>query len=55
MKEIFEQYGGVIVTVIAIMALIMVINFLMQDNGAISTAFQTIITDFLGAATDVIE
>lgn len=55
MKEIFEQYGGVIVTVIAVMALIVIIQFLMSDSGVISNAFQEIIADFLSAATNTIE
>ncbi len=55
MKEIFEQYGGVIVTVIAVMALIVIIQFLMSDTGVISQAFQDIIADFLSAATNTIE
>ena len=48
MKEIFEQYGGVIVTVIAIVALAAMITAIMGNGnrGPVYNAFQGLIENF---------
>lgn len=48
MKEIFEQYGGVIVTVIAIVALAAMITAIMGNgnSGPVYQAFQGLIENF---------
>lgn len=48
MKEIFEQYGGVIVTVIAIVALAAMITAIMGsgNSGPVYNAFQGLIDNF---------
>ncbi|MBR1391802.1 MAG: hypothetical protein IJ567_10255 [Lachnospiraceae bacterium] len=50
MKEIFEQYGGVIVTVIAIVALAALITALMGNgnSGPVYEAFKGLIENFTG-------
>ena len=52
MEKIFEQYGGVIVTVIAIVALIIIVKFLVwgtggfdSPNGLLANQFNTIVTN----------
>lgn len=51
MKEIFEQYGSVLITVTAIVAVIGVIVFIIAGNGKdtslIYTAFSGLLNDFL--------
>lgn len=48
MKEIFEQYGGVIVTVIAIVALAALITGIMGggSSGPVYDAFKNLIDNF---------
>ena len=48
MKEIFEQYGGAIVTVVAITALIGIAMVLLtkDSNGIVSKAFSDLIKSF---------
>lgn len=48
MKEIFEQYGGVIVTVIAIVALAALITAIMGNgnSGPVYEAFNSLIMNF---------
>lgn len=48
MKEIFEQYGGVIVTVIAIVALAALITGIMGggSSGPVYEAFKNLIDNF---------
>lgn len=48
MKEIFEQYGGVIVTVIAIVALAALITAIMGSgtSGPVYDAFEGLIENF---------
>lgn len=48
MKEIFEQYGGVIVTVIAIVALAALITAIMGsgESGPVYDAFSGLIENF---------
>lgn len=52
MKEIFEQYGGVLITVIAVLALIVVITFLIGTNGdsVVGGAFKDMIQSFIERA-----
>lgn len=54
MKEIFEQYGGVLITVVAVLALIVVITFLIGTNGdsAVGSAFQELIQSFIERANE---
>ena len=49
MKEVFQEYGGVIITIIAILALIAVITAIIgtDEGGIIGEAFQNVITKFL--------
>jgi len=52
MEKIFEQYGGVIVTVIAIVALIVIVKFLVfgadgtiaEPKGLLANQFNTVVT-----------
>lgn len=48
MKEIFEQYGGVIITVIAIVALAALITAIMGNgtSGPVYDAFKGLIENF---------
>ena len=41
MKEIFQEYGGILITVVAILAVIVVITAVIgkDENGAIGQAF----------------
>ena len=52
MKEVFQEYGGVIITIIAILALIAVITAVIGsgEEGIIGSAFTDLITDFLEQA-----
>ncbi len=52
MKEIFQEYGGVIVTIISIVALIGVITAVIggDENGLIGQALSELITDFVDKA-----
>ncbi|MCD7709158.1 MAG: hypothetical protein LUI02_04720 [Clostridiales bacterium] len=52
MKEIFQEYGGILITVVAILAVIGVITFLVgtDDQGAIGQAFNVIISNFTAQA-----
>lgn len=47
MKEIFEQYGGAIITVIAIVALAAVVTLVLDtgENGVILSAFKDLINN----------
>lgn len=47
MKEIFEQYGGAIITVIAVVALAALITLVIgtDDSSPVYQAFQSLITD----------
>ena len=55
MQKIFEEYGGVIVTVIAVVALIALVTFLMSDTGALSQAFRAIVEKFTNTSNDMID
>lgn len=52
MKEVFQEYGGVIVTIIAILSLIAVITAVIGtgEDGIIGAAFAELIENFLDQA-----
>lgn len=52
MKEVFQEYGGVIVTIIAILSLIAVITAVIGtgEEGIIGRAFSELIESFLEQA-----
>ena len=52
MKEVFQEYGGVIVTIIAILSLIAVISAVIgtSEEGIIGSAFSELIQSFLDQA-----
>ena len=52
MKEIFQEYGGILITVVAILAVIVVITAVIgkDENGAIGQAFMQIINNFVAKA-----
>ncbi len=52
MKEIFEQYGGAILTVVAICALVSIITTLLQtgDNGVVYKALTDLVKNFAESA-----
>ena len=52
MKEIFQEYGGILITVVAILAVIVVITAVIgkDENGAIGKAFMQIINNFVAQA-----
>ena len=52
MKEVFQEYGGVIITIIAIIALIAVISAIIGqgETGTVGKAFNELITNFLEKA-----
>ena len=49
MKEIFQEYGGILITVVSILAVIVVITAVIgkDENGAIGQAFMQIINNFV--------
>jgi hypothetical protein len=50
MKEIFQEYGGILITVVAIVALILVIQFVVGDSGVVKNAFTDLIQGFVNKA-----
>ena len=52
MKEIFQEYGGILITIVAILAVIVVITAVIgkDENGAIGQAFMQIINNFVAQA-----
>lgn len=46
MKEIFEQHGAAIITVIVIVALAAVIGFLLSKDGTVQREFAELLTGF---------
>lgn len=52
MKEIFQEYGGILITVVAILAVIVVISAVIgtDGNSAIARAFTGLINDFVEQA-----
>jgi hypothetical protein len=54
MKEIFQEYGGVLITVVAILAVIVVISAVIGTNGtngAVGKAFTDLIQSFIDQAS----
>lgn len=52
MKEIFQEYGGILITVVAILSVIVVITAVIgtDGNSAIAKAFTGLINDFVSQA-----
>lgn len=51
MKTIFEEYGGAIITVIAIILFIAIIAFLLSGNNSlVSNQFQSLLNNFFSKA-----
>lgn len=52
MKEIFQEYGGILITVISILAVIVVVSAVIgtDENSAIGQAFTGLINDFVSQA-----
>ena len=52
MKEIFQEYGGILITVVAILAVILVITAVVgtDTSGPIGSAFQTLVKNFIEQA-----
>ena len=52
MKEIFQEYGGVLITVVAIRAVILVITAVVGKDarGPIGNAFSNLINNFIAQA-----
>ena len=52
MKEIFQEYGGILITVVAILAVILVITAVVgpDTSGPIGSAFQTLGKNFIDQA-----
>ncbi len=54
MKEIFEQYGSVIIAVVAISALVAIIMMLLGTDGVVAEAFTNLINNFFNQANGTI-
>lgn len=52
MKEIFQEYGGVLITVVAILAVILVITAVVGSDatGPIGKAFSGLVDNFISQA-----
>ena len=52
MKEIFQEHGGVLITVVAILAVILVITAVVgkDASGPIGNAFSNLINNFIAQA-----
>lgn len=52
MKEIFQEYGGVLITVVAILAVILVVSAVVGTDatGPIGKAFSTLVDNFIAQA-----
>ena len=52
MKEVFQEYGGIIITIIAILSLIAVISAVIgsDEQGLIGQAFGDLIDSFMNQA-----
>ena len=55
MKEIFQEYGGILITVVAILAVILVITAVVgtDTSGPIGSAFQTLVKILLTRRTKI--
>lgn len=54
MKKIFKEWGGIVVVVIAVVALIGLVSFLMKPGGVLSNAFSSITNSFVGKTKDLV-
>lgn len=54
MKEIFEQYGSVIIAAVAISALVAIIVLLLATDGVVANSFKTLIESFFNRAAGTI-
>ncbi len=54
MKEIFEQYGSVIIAAVAISALVAIIALLLATDGVIADSFKNLIDGFFDKAANTI-
>lgn len=55
MEEIFKQYGGPIIMVLVIVAILAIMAFLLQnENGLVYNMFSALIEDFFDIAGGVI-
>lgn len=56
MKEIFQEYGGILITVVAILSVILVVVAVIgsDENGAIGIAFKGLIDSFVARANSSI-
>ena len=56
MKEIFQEYGGVLITVAAILSIILVMTAVIgtDDTSVIGTAFKNLITNFMDQASSYV-
>ena len=48
MKKIFEEFGSVIVVVVAVVTLIALVAFLTRPGGIVDAAFQNLVASFSG-------
>lgn len=56
MKEIFQEYGGILITVVAILSVILVVVAVVgtDANSAIGQAFSNVINSFISQANSSI-
>ena len=56
MKEVFEQYGGIMITVVAVLALLVVVKAVIGNSaeGILGKAFTGLIDNFTSQATAVL-
>ena len=54
MKEIFEQYGSVIIAAVAISALVAIIVMLLATDGVVANSFKNLIDSFFNRAASTI-
>ena len=54
MKEIFEQYGSVIIAAVAISALVAIIVMLLATDGVVANSFKNVSDSFFNRAASTI-
>jgi hypothetical protein len=54
MKVIFEEYSGIIITVVAILALVVIVGVLLATNGPIHNAFINLINGLFSKTNVVV-